>query len=415
MRGFVRSLCIVVSSVLFFSTVMVEDSHSQNLVRARMFRGGGRSGPPFGWGAAPASVDSRVWPPACGVKLSQATPSTPCTRPYFGAHPANPVYAQTNMNGSNLEFDANGFDIQFTTTFLGNPGFPVLIQEIDENFGMASFGPGLGAGEAGTITFNATGLDPADLGTQTFSYDPDGLITPPGSQSFRWPPNALATTPRPIGQPPNHGGIIRVVTGSERFGGTLNLVGVNKTFVVQTFNPGVATTGIVPVQNAPGSPVPVVTPTSGFTVPGATLVNRKKGVEINRIRTNMGITPGGFVSVGVTVGSRNTFQMREEGPWTTGMVTVTEMDRPGVFPTTTIRVDTGSKNTVGGIGTIQLVQPYIIRSMNPDGNNATTSTSKIILEVVPEPGVTALIGVGIAGLAIQAGLRRSRRAAPGTR
>ncbi|MEZ4334720.1 MAG: hypothetical protein R3F35_23425 [Myxococcota bacterium] len=408
MHKWIRLAGVLGLSMSLLSTIMVVESNAQNLVRARMFRGGGRSGPPFGWGPAPASVDTRVWPPACGVKLSQATPSTPCTRPYFGAHPENPVYAQTGMNGGNLTFDANGFDIHFTTTFLGNPGFPVVIQEIDENFGHASFGPGLGAGRSGTITFDATGVDPADIGTQAFTYDPDGLVTPAGPQAFQWPPNAASTTPRPIGQPPNHGGRIRVVTGSQRYGGTLNLVGVNKTFVVQTFNPGVATTGIVPVQNAPGSPVPAVTPTSGFTIPGATLVNRKKAVEINRIRTNMGITPGGFVSVGLTVGSRNTFQMREEGPWTTGMVTVSEMDRPGVFPTTTIRVDTGSRNTVAGVGTIQLVQPYIIRSMNPDGNNATTSTSKLILEIVPEPGASGLIGVGVMGLVLHAGIRRRR-------
>lgn len=391
---------------LAFLPIFPMEASAQNLMRARLFRGGFSSGVPSFWVPAP-NIDSRVWPPACGVKQGDATPATPCTVPYFGSHPANPIFAVSGMNGPNITFAADQWNLNFEFTVLGNPGFPFLIIRADENYGIGSFGPGLGAQQSGTITFNATGLDPADLGTQDFMYDPLGQTSPTGSRAFKWPPNDASTTPRPIPNPQNASGILRVVTGPERYGGTLSLTGVSNVFVIQTFNPGIATTGNVPVQHSSGSPIPVLTPTSGsLTIPGATFINRKKGVETNRIFTNMGITPGGLVDLGTVVqGSRNSFQMREQGPWTTGAITLTEMDRPGVFPTTTTRMDAGSKNTVGGVGTIQLVRPWVARSMNTDGGNGTAWSERLILDV-PEPAAMLLLFSGVAGLILVAVIRR---------
>jgi hypothetical protein len=387
---------------------------AQNVVRARIFRGGSNAGAPGGWAPAPASIDTRIWPPACGVKQSDSTPATLCTKPYFGSQPNNPVYQSTGMTGANLTFDANGFDIQFTATILGNPGFPVLILNNNEDYGAAEFGPGLGAGQDGNITFMATGVDPLTLGTAVFSYDPIGLTDPTGSQQFRYPPNSPATTPRPIVNPPNHGGTIRYVTGPERYGGTLGLTGANDAFLVLTFFPGVATTGIFPVLLGPGTPIPTRTAISDFTVPGATLVNRNKSYEVSKIFTSMGITPGGFVDLGELQGSTGGFGIREEGPYTTGAITVTQMSRPGVFPTTTTRMDSGSKNTVGGVGTIQLVKPFMIRSMGgTNGPNGRSFSTKVVLDVrVPEPGSLAMLSTGILGIAfLAAGRRRQVRAA----
>jgi len=203
------------------------------------------------------------------------------------------------MNGSNLTFDANGCDLQFTATILGNPGFPVLILENNEDYGQASFGPGLGAGQAGTITFMATGADPATMGTAVFSFF-DNLAST--MRPFRYLPNSGATTTLPIPSPPNHGGTYRYVTGPERYGGTLGLTVVNNAFLVLTFNPGIATTGDTPLLLGDGLPIPLTAAISGFTVPGATLINRNKYVSIDKVRTSMGITPGGFVSFGTTTG-----------------------------------------------------------------------------------------------------------------
>jgi len=401
----IRGLALGVLVALAMPMVPAE-SDALNLVRARLFRGGSNSGPVPGWPGAPVSVDGRNWPPACGVKQADATPMNACAARYFGVHPRGAVYGNgagpaTTMN--TVMFNGNGWDIQNTRTVLGNPGFPVLILRNLEDYGNAAFGPGLGAGQAGAITFNATGNDPATLGTQIFQYNPDGA----GLRDFRYPPNTAMTTPRPNPTPPNHGGSFKYVTGAQRFGGTLNLSGVNGAFLVLTFNPGVATTGSFPVIQAPGAPIPTVTAESQLTVPGATLVHRNKGVEIQKVRTNMGLTPGGFVNLGVTVGSTNTFAIREEGPWTTGMVTVTERSRPGVFPTTTTRMDQGGRNTAMGVGTVQLVQPFIIRSKGPNGNNGRAYTNKLILEV-PEPGSALLIASGVAGIAGLALARRRR-------
>ncbi|MEZ4333668.1 MAG: PEP-CTERM sorting domain-containing protein [Myxococcota bacterium] len=386
-------------------TMVPRESDALNLVRARLFRGGSNSGPVPGWPNAPASIDPRNWPPACGKKQATATSMFVCAARYFGAHPNGAIYGNAGpANSANsIMFDGNGWDIQNTRTVLGNIGFPVLILRNLEDYGNASFGPGLGAGQAGTITFNATGNDPATLGTEFFQYDPDGN----GVQTFKYPPNSAATTPRPDPTPPNHGGVFRYVTGAQRFGGTLNLTGVNAAYLVLTFNPGVATTGSFPVIQGPGQPIPVSTTGSG-TIPGATLIHRNKGVEIQKVRINNGLTPGGFVDLGSTVGSRNTFAIREEGPWTTGMVTVTQMSRPGVFPTTTTRMDVGGRSTVMGVGTVQIVQPFIIRSKGPNGNNGRSYTNKLIVEV-PEPGSLLLIGSGVFGFAGLA-LARKRRA-----
>ncbi len=410
--SFVRVLAVAASlpSMLLASALLLVavEADAQNVARARLFRGGSNAGPPGGWPPAPTSVDARVWPPGCGVKQADATPGTTCTAPYFGSHPANPLYPFGGTNAGNVTFDGNGWDIQFTATILGNPGFPVLILNNNEDYGVASFGPGMGAGQAGTITFNATGADPQTLGTQAFTFDANGLTTPTGPQPWLFPPNSAATTPRPNANPPNFGGLFRYTTGSQRYGGTLNLTGNNAAFLVLTFNPGVATTGSFPVLQGDGTPIPTQT-TMGFTLPGATLINRNKGVEVQRVRTSMGVTPGGFVSLGPTVGSTNTWAIREGGPFTTGMVTVTQMDRPGVFPTTTTRMDTGGINTVAGEGTIQLVKPFIIRSLGPNGNNGRSFSTKVILDVVPEPGAIFMIAAGALGL-LGLGLRSRRRA-----
>ena len=385
-------------------SVVPGESQALNLVRARLFRGGSNSGPVPGWPAAPASVDARNWPPACGVKQADATPMNACAARYFGQHPNGALYGPAGPANSvnTVMFDADGWDIQNTRTVLGNPGFPVLILRNLEDYGNANFGPGLGAGQAGTISFNATGNDPADLGTQSFQYDPEetGMLQP-----FKYPPTSAMTTPRPNPTPPNHGGVFRYVTGAQRFGGTLNLTGVNRAFLVLTFNPGVATTASSRFSRGP-APIPSETVGMG-TVPGATLIHRNKGVEIQKVRINNGITPGGFVSLGATQGSTNTFGMRDEGPWTTGMVTVTQMSRPGVFPTTTTRMDSGGRNTVMGVGTVQLVQPFIIRSKGPNGPNGRSFTNKLILEV-PEPGSLLLITAGVVGFAALAATRRRR-------
>jgi len=410
MRRVVAAGVLTVIALAFLPILPMEAS-GQNVIRARLFRGGFSSGVPGFWSPAP-NIDPRVWPPACGVKQADATPMTACQVPYFGAHPAGPIYPATGMGLPNVSFNADRWDLNYEFTVLGNPGFPYLILRGAENYGMASFGPGLGAGQAGTITFNATGADPADLGTQTFVYDP--VADPGGPRGFKWPPNNAATTPRPLVDPPNHSGVLRVRTGPQRYGGTLGLTGVSNVFVIQTFNPGIATTGNVPVQHSAGSPIPVLTP-MGLTVPGATLVNRKKGVETNRVFTNMGITPGGLVDLGTQVlGSRNSFQMREQGPWTTGAITVTEMDRPGVFPTTTTRMDAGFRNTVMGVGRIQLVRPWVARSMNTDGGNGTAWSERLILDV-PEPASMALMFSGLAGLILVAVVRRRARSVPNTR
>ena len=90
------------------------------------------------------------------------------------------------------------------------------------------------------------------------------------------------------------------------------------------------------------------------------------------------------------------------------------MSRPGVFPTTTTRMDSGSKNTVGGVGTIQLVKPFMIRSMGgTNGPNGRSFSTKVVLDVrVPEPGSLAMLSTGILGMAFMAaGRRRQARAA----
>jgi hypothetical protein len=385
-------------------SVIPNDSQALHLVRARLYRGGSNSGPVPGWPNAPASVDPRNWPPACGKKQATATSMFVCAARYFGGHPKGAIYGAAGPANTvnSVMFDANRWDIQNTVTVLGNIGFPVLILKNLEDYGNAAFGPGLGAGSAGTIQFDAIGNDPATLGTAVFQYDPDGA----GLRNFRYPPNSAMTTPRPNPNPPNHGGKFRYVTGAQRFGGTLNLTGVNSAYLVLTFNPGVATTYEFPVLQGPGAPIPTVTVSAG-SVPGATLIHRNKAIEIQKIRINNGITPGGFVALGATQGSANTWAIREEGPWTTGMVTVTQMSRPGVFPTTTTRMDVGGRNTVMGVGTIQIVQPFIIRSLSPNGNNGRSYTNKLILEV-PEPGSLLLVSSGVIGFVGIAIARRRR-------
>ena len=192
---------------------------------------------------APLSVDNRTWPPACGRKQLTVTAmfACPTKKYYFGAQPNGGIYGAAGAANTvnTIMFNANKWDLQNTRTVLGNPGFPVLILRNLEDYVNANFGPGLGAGQAGNITFNATGNDPADLGTQMFIYNGDGL----GARPYKYPPNSAMTTPYPQVSPPNYNGKFKYATGAQRFGGTLNLTGVNRAYLVLTFNPGVATSG----------------------------------------------------------------------------------------------------------------------------------------------------------------------------
>jgi len=224
-----------------------------------------------------------------------------------------------------------------------------------------------------------------------------------------YPPEATSTGT--IQASPLHGG--KIVYGAQgagnRFGGTIGIVGVNNVYLVLTFNPGVATTYHFPVALSPGTPIPAVT-TMGASVPGNTFINRRKVVEPQKVRQNLGFTPGGFVSLGSTISTQFTFGIREAGPWTTAMVSATQMSRPGVFPTTTLRTDTGMNNVnlANSTGTIQLVQPFLVRSMSPNGPNGRTFTNRAKITFLPEPGLMSLAGAGLAGLLVLERVKRRR-------
>jgi hypothetical protein len=144
-------------------------------------------------------------------------------------------------------------------------------------------------------------------------------------------------------------------------------------------------------------------------VPGASIIQRRKVFAPQNVRPVISTpTPGVYPVLGATTNTRITYAVREEGPWTTGMVYVSQMSRAGVFPTTTYRTDTGTANvTAGGAGTIQLVKPYLIRSAAAAGRNGRSFNRKVKLDIyVPEPGPTLLLGTGVAALLVIARRRR---------
>jgi hypothetical protein len=413
MRSSTSLLLALLTSLLLFS--LPEGAEAQNFVVARMYNGGSGQGATGGYQlTANQSIDVRTWPPNCGVQLpasggppgtvNQTGPPQVCPRGYIFNHPNNPILANTGMNGPNITFNAAGFDYASGGPLILLPGF-WLQNMAQENYGVASVGPGLGLTGTGMVTWNATGFDPADLGTQMFTYDPPATAT--GSVVRTFPPNA--SLPAPVGY--TGGMVYTPKPGGPRYGGTLGVTGESIVFLALTFNAGVYTTYSLPVpQTTVGTPIPTQT-ISNTPVPGASLVQRRKVFAPQNVRPVVSTpTPGVYPVLGATTNTRITYAVREEGPWTTGMVFVSNMSRVGIFPTTTYRTDTGTANvTAGGVGTIQLVKPYLIRSAAVAGRNGRSFNRKVKLDIfVPEPGSTLLLATGVAGLLLIEVARRRR-------
>ena len=102
-------------------------------------------------------------------------------------------------------------------------------------------------------------------------------------------------------------------------------------------------------------------------------------------------------------------------PWTTGMVTVRQLNGP--YPSTpTSLVATGSDNRTrtveGGItGTLSLVQPYLYHTYSAAGGLSSSPPThlaymrRLTLTFLPEPGPASLLGFGVGGLGLLYGLR----------
>ncbi len=171
-------------------------------------------------------------------------------------------------------------------------------------------------------------------------------------------------------------GALVVSPGSNRFGGTMKLLGAIET---NTGNEsfGILSVGVQPwlFENHGGG---------GLTLDG----------EV----TALGLVTGYNALFTTLAGASYTQSVFGRFlSWTTGTVSVTAIHGP--FPTVLARHGFDNRNAAGS-GEIQMVTPMVTRWVWLEGNYETASIGKLRLTLLPEPPEVALLGAGLAVLAL---------------